>query len=289
MKAALTLDDLPHWPEYPYPQGHSARSVADALIDGFGRHGLKGIYAFANSKPFVDDPTLTTIMDDWLAAGHHIGNHTHSHIILHQTSLDEYIANIDLADELLAPWIDKAPNRYFRYTWNIRGETEEKRVAVKTHIEALNYQPAECSSWFFEWDWDKAYVSCLERGDIEGITFLKQSFLEFAQKQLEHDDAGMQQIFGRAVPHILLLHNLSFVEEIFDDFLTVLENSGLKFVSLEEAIADNAYAQAGVFPCGEFLVYWRKLLWRDGVDSLEVPPGQLGTYNRVLEMANSRL
>ena len=73
MKAALTVDDLPHWPEYPYPQGHSARSVADALIDGFRRHGLKGIYAFANSKPYIDDSTLTTIMDDWLAAGTTLG------------------------------------------------------------------------------------------------------------------------------------------------------------------------------------------------------------------------
>ena len=286
MKVALTLDDLPQWHEYPYPKGHSARSVADALVGGFSRHGIQGVYAFANSKPFEVDALLRNVLDDWCAAGHCIANHTHSHPILHQTTADHYIADLDIANALLAPWIVKAPGRYFRYTWNIRGETQEKFEAVCQHLEALEYQPADCSSWFFEWDWDLAYIGCLERNDANGIRFLKQAFVEFAKEQLLYDDAGMRRVFGRSVPHILLLHNVSFIELVLNDFLASLHELGVEFISLDEAMADEAYGEPAKFPCGEFLIYWRKLLWRDGIESAEIPGSQMANYNRVLNMVS---
>ena len=285
MKAAMTVDDLPHWNEYPYPAGHSARSVTDALISVFARHRVHGVYAFANSARFADDADYRRIIDDWVAAGHHIGNHTHSHPILHLVDIDSYLADIEQADQELAPWIARAPSRFFRYTWNIRGEDETKFDAVRTRLEALEYRPAECSAMFFEWDWDLAYVKCLERGDHSGIEFLRQSFLEFAPRQLAHDDAGMRRVFGRAVPHILLLHNLSFVELVLDELLAVLASAGVKYIPLEEASADEAYGAVAEFPCGEFMNYWRKLLWRDGVDSDEVLPESAEVYARVLKMA----
>ena len=288
MKAALTLDDLPHWNEYAYPPGHSARSVADALIAGFARHGLQGVYAFSNSARFDDDPDHLCIMDDWVAAGHHVGNHTHSHPILHLVDLDAYLADIELGNEKLAPWLDKAPSRFFRYTWNIRGDTTAKLDAVEARLAALDYRPAECSSWFFEWDWDFAYVKCLERGDDAGIEYLKRSFIDFVPRQFAHDDAGMRRVFGREVPHILLLHNLAFVELILDDFLTALEASGVEYISLEQACADSAWDAAAGFPCAEFMIYWRKLLWRDGIDSEEVAPECAASYARVLEMGGQQ-
>jgi len=287
MQAAMTVDDLPHWNEYPYPPGHSARSVADALIEGFSRHGVHGVYAFANSARFADAADHRRIIDDWVAAGHYIGNHTHSHPILHLVDIDTYLADIEQADEQLAPWLAGAPTRFFRYTWNIRGETEAKFEAARARLAALDYRPAECSAMFFEWDWDLAYVKCLARGDTAGIEFLRQSFLDFAPRQLAHDDAGMRRVFGREVPHILLLHNLSFVELVLDDLLAALAEAGVEYISLEQACGDEAYGAAAEFPCGEFMNYWRKLLWRDGIDSDEVAPECADTYARVLRLAES--
>jgi peptidoglycan/xylan/chitin deacetylase (PgdA/CDA1 family) len=288
MKAAMTLDDLPCWQEAPYPRGHSAHSVARALAQGFRRHGIDGVFAFANSKPFTDDASLRPVMDDWCAAGHHVANHTHSHPILHQTSAEAYMADIDRADRLLAPWMDAAPSRYFRYTWNIRGETEEKRAVVRAHLDDLGYRPAEVSAWFYEWDWDAAYLKCLERNDATGIAFLKETFVAFARDQLLHDDAGMRRVFGRQVPHIMLLHNVSFIELVLDDLLEALKALGVTFVPLEEAMADEAYAETADFPCGEFLNYWRKQLWRGGAESDETAPSQTDVYRRVLAMAGDR-
>ena len=137
---------------------------------------------------------------------------------------------------------------------------------------------------FFEWDWDLANVGCLERGDAEGVEFLERSFLEFAPRQLAHDDAGMRRVFGRPVPHILLLHNHSFVERIVDGLLDVLEASAIEYIPLEEACDDPAWDAAAEFPCAEFMIYWRKLLWRDGIDSPEIVPECAADYARVLEL-----
>lgn len=113
MRMAFRLDDLPVFPHMPLPDGFTPHSVATRIIDSLGRNQVAGVFALANSWPLDVDPQYASILDDWVAAGHHIGNHTHTHPLLNETSADDFIHDITVADELLAPWISKAPTRAF--------------------------------------------------------------------------------------------------------------------------------------------------------------------------------
>ena len=106
MEAAFTLDDLPVWPHAAYPENYSADGIADALIDALEQNQVPGAYAFANCWALAEQPELRALVDRWLAAGHHLGNHTHGHPNLNEVSAEDYIQEIDLADQHLAPWID---------------------------------------------------------------------------------------------------------------------------------------------------------------------------------------
>jgi hypothetical protein len=223
-------------------------------------------------------------MDHWIAAGHHIGNHTHSHILISETDAEGYIREIDLAHRHLDPWLRKAPALFFRHTLNLWGETEEKLNRVREHLVRLHYKIGEVTCWLYEWDWDRAFRACRAKNDAEGIRFLKASFIDYVPQQLAYDTEGCRALFGRDISPVLLIHAVPFMGEVIDDFLAVLQKNGIIFSPLEEMADDPLYARAAGFICPKFLNYWRKLRWRDGRQTPARPPETQAAYERVLKM-----
>jgi peptidoglycan/xylan/chitin deacetylase (PgdA/CDA1 family) len=229
---AFTLDDLPVYPHMPLPDGHTPHSVTGRIIDAFSRNGVSGVFALANSWPLDVDPDYARILDEWVAAGHHIGNHTHTHPLLNETSADDFIHDISVADELLAPWISKAPLRAFRHPLELWGNTEEKRVRVNEHIDRLAYSSAGVTSWFYEWEWDRAWRYLLQNGDAEEAEHLKSEFVDYAAAQVAHDAEVCKKVFGHNVIGIGLIHPVVFFTEVADAFFARLFAEGVAFVSL---------------------------------------------------------
>ncbi len=287
MEAAFTLDDLPVWPHAAYPDGYSADGIADALIVALEQNQVPGAYAFANSWALVEQPELRALLDRWLAAGHHLGNHTHGHPNLNEVSAEDYIREIDLADRHLAPWIDRAPGKYFRYTLNMWGDTEEKRRRVKEHLAARGYRIAEVTSFFYEWRFNAAFEKCLARDDQDGIDYLRKSFIDFSIAQLRYDMATAAEKFGREVKGILLGHNVPFFAEVADDLFAALKQAGLSFIPFEDAAADAIYDRAASAVCEKFLIYQQKLALIDGGPVARIAPEGTEIHDRVAEMARA--
>ena len=133
MKMALTLDDLPLWPmSYP-PADYTVAGMVEAIVMALDRHGIRGVYAFA-------------IIESWTAAGHHVANHTHSHIELNDVSVEAYIADIELGESHLSSWLAKAPQLYFGHPLCYWGDTQEKRDAVRSHLSDRGYRTVDVTS-----------------------------------------------------------------------------------------------------------------------------------------------
>src|ERR1700722_1458782 len=98
MRVAFTLDDIPLWPRAYPPEGYSVASIMQGISDALVRNGIRGVYGFANSWPLVQHPELGPVLDAWRAAGHHVGNHTHNHLVLNEIAAERYCGEIDLAD-----------------------------------------------------------------------------------------------------------------------------------------------------------------------------------------------
>jgi len=283
-KVALTIDDLPQWPHEPYPAGYTADSVTDAIITALDKHGVGGVFAFSNSRSLVEDPALGRIFDRWLDAGHYVANHTHSHHTLHDVSAETYINDIELATQHLAPWMARSPGKFFRYTLNRWGETEEKVRKVKAHLDANDYVIGEVTTWFFEWNWNRAYENCLRTGDQESIAFLKRSFLDFTVAQMAFDTASVTEWYGQEIEGIALIHNMPFLAEVLDEMLARLIAAGVEFVPFEAVAVDPFYDRAASVVTDKFLVYWRKLAAQEGRPYPVIAPGLEDTYSRVLAM-----
>ncbi len=285
MRAAFTLDDLPVWPHSAYPEGYTAGSICEALVRALDENGIGGVYAYSNSLPLLENPELSNVLDSWVAAGHHVANHTHSHPTLNEISADRYIEDIDLADLHLKPWISKAPERYFRYTYNLWGNTDDKRERVKAHLDELGYKVAEVTTFLYEWRWNAAYEKCLGKDDQAGIRWLKQSFLEFSVAQFRYDMKTAADWFGSDVHGIVLGHNVPFFAEIASDLFRALRDQGLEFVDLHTAASDPAYDGAASVVTDKFLTYHQKLAFVAGRPYPKIAPERMDTYNRIGDIA----
>ena len=285
MRMAFTMDDLPIYPHLALPDGYTPDGVARRIMQALDRHGLTGVFCMANSWPLDVDPTFAQILDDWIAAGHHIGNHTHSHPLLNLTDSDDFIHDISVADELLAPWISKAPVRAFRHPLDLWGNTEEKLTRVNAHLDALAYRSADVTSWYYEWEWDRAWQWLMQTGRPDEADALKTGFVDYVAAQLAHDAQACRDFFGRDVVAIGLAHNVAFFAEVADAFFARMIEEGVEFVPLETAFADPAYARSGTIVTDAFQTYQVKIATADGRNIAPIPPGQADLMNRVFEMA----
>ncbi len=284
MRMAFTLDDLPVFPHLALPDGHTPQSVAAEIIDAFKRNRVTGVFAFANSWPLDVDPDYARILDDWVAAGHHIGNHTHTHPSLNLTSADDFSHDISVADDLLAPWISKAPLRAFRHPLELWGNTEEKRVSVNAHLDHLGYQSAGVTSWFFEWEWDRAWRHLTQTGRVEEAERLKAEFVDYAAAQVAYDAQTCRNVFGHEVIGIGLIHPVAFFTEVADAFFARLFAESVAFVPLSEALDDPAYLRSGTFVSDAFQVYQIKIAAADGRALDTVPPTHEALIQRVFDL-----
>lgn len=255
------------------------------MMAASAKHGLTGVFALANSRPLDVDPGLGRILDDWVAAGHHIGNHTHSHPLLNETEAEDFIHDISVADTLLAPWVSKAPLRAFRHPLDLWGNTDEKRVAVNAHIEALGYHSADVTSWFHEWEWDRAWQWLVQSGRDAEAAALQSDFVDYAASQVAHDAAICKAVFGRDIVGIGLAHNVPFFAEVADPFFARLIEMEVEFVPLTEALTDPPYARSGTITTEVFALYQIKIGAADGWTLPAIPPQCTALMQRVFELA----
>ncbi len=281
---AFTLDDLPVFPHMPLPVGDTPQSVAMQIIDALDRNGVTGVFALANSWALDVDPQHAHILDAWVAAGHHIGNHTHSHPLLNDTSAEDFIHDISVADALLAPWITKAPLRAFRHPLELWGDTEEKLQAVNAHLDRLAYRDAGVTSWFYEWEWDRAWRVLRHSGRMEEAARLTAEFVDYVAAQVAHDARNCRAVFGDDVIGIGLVHPVAFFTEVADAVFARLFQEGVTFVPLSEALEDPAYRRSGTIVTDAFQVYQIKVAAADGRTLEAVPPTHKALLDRVFDL-----
>lgn len=288
MKIAFTLDDLPLWPmSYP-PAGYTVAGIAKAISRALAEQGIREVYAFCNSWPLETHPEFARILDDWVAAGHHVANHTHGHVQLPDVSAEDFIRDIDRAEEALAPWLARAPRKLFRAPLCHWGETPEKLGLVKAHLARAGLVAVDVTTWAYEWTWNRAWRNALDRRDLAAQTFIRESFLDFSVAQIRHDHAGLQARFGAGAIAIALGHPVPFFADVAAEWFERLTRAGVVFVPLQEALDQPMQASVGSVVSSEFAVLPRKLALAEGCDLAAIPPEQRVTFERIVAMGRGQ-
>ena len=240
IRVAVTVDDLPrHGPEAP---GQDRLALTRALLEVLGQHHVPRVYGFVNAGRA--QPGDRAGLEAWVAAGHALGNHTAHHPDIRKVGLEGYLADVDAGEPLLAELLGPGQERVwkvFRYPYLWQGTDVPSRLALRQALVERHYRIAEVTIDFDDWAYNPPYVRCLERGDGASIAALESMLLDAAVSQLRWADDTLRRLTGRPVPQVLLLHAGAFDAHILDRLLSAYEDANVRWIPLDEALADPVY------------------------------------------------
>jgi hypothetical protein len=98
---------------------------------------------------------------------------------------------------------------------------------------------------------------------------LRSDYVQRGVEFLDWSEAASRAIYGRSIPHVLLMHTGSFDALVLDELLRAYEAAGVRWVTLDEALEDAAYHEDVRVPSVRGKTLLEQRVERD---HLSVPP-----------------
>jgi peptidoglycan-N-acetylglucosamine deacetylase len=200
-------------------------------------------------------PERSEAIEAWVRAGFLVGNHTYSHDKIAELGLQRFMDDI-LKDRTVVDPLEKRlaqRHRYFRFPYLEEGMSQQQRDALWQLLQTQHYTLVRASVTFSDTDWADAYLRCMVKGDKDSLDALDRSYLANALGHLQWSAAAAQEVFGRSIPQVLMLHVNVPTAKNLDALLSVYEAQGVQFVSIEEAMREPAYTAHYDVPGGNLL------------------------------------
>jgi peptidoglycan/xylan/chitin deacetylase (PgdA/CDA1 family) len=253
-RVALTFDDLPS--HASLPPGVKRSDIARSILDALTARRAPPTYGFVNAKRLEDGPDAAEVLRRWRAAGHPLASHTFSHIDLHTNTADAFAQDVLANEAALRQYMGKDGWHWLRYPYLREGDTLDKRRAVQRFLKEKGYRVAQVTMSFHDWAYNDPYARCAANGDQASIDLLKESYGRAIPASITAAQDAARRLYGRDIPHVMLLHVGGFTALMMSDLLDALEQRGFELVTLGEAQSDPAYADAPdrAFPQGATLL-----------------------------------
>ena len=236
---AFTFDDLPA--HGPLPPGETRIEVANQVIAALKRAHVPPTYGFINGVAVEQHPETVAVLAAWRAAGNPLGNHTWSHMNLNQHSLEQFEQDTEKNEPLLELQMRGEDWHWFRFPFLAEGDTAVKKMGFRAYLAEHGYRIAGVTASFADYEWNEPYARCSEKGDAKGIRWLEKSYLAAAAEDIGYRKAMSEQLYGRQIPYVLLMHIGAFDARMLPRLLRLYEAHGFTFVSLEDAEKDPFY------------------------------------------------
>jgi peptidoglycan-N-acetylglucosamine deacetylase len=253
-QVAITFDDLPGaTPAAPGKPGILANQQRynDAIPATLKAHHAPSI-GFVNETRLQvsgERDTRAALLQKWIDAGFELGNHTYSHANFNQVSLqemeDETIRGEVVTSALLAS-VGKR-ERYFRYPYLFTGPTAEVKEAFEAFLKSRGYKNAPVTVDNSDYMFNDILDAALAAKDSTLAEQVKREYLKFVETEFDYFEDGARKLFQREIPQVFLLHDNEINTQTLGTILTNLEKRGYRFISLDAALADPAYATPDQF------------------------------------------
>ena len=205
------------------------------------------IVGFVNEKKlykFGEVDQRIAALKMWLDYGFELGNHTYSHSSLNQVGLkaweDDIVQGESVTRLLLAERNMKL--RYFRHPFLDTGRDLQTRREAEAFLVGRGYRIAPITLDAWDWMYAGVYEDAKKRGDSALQQQLADSYLSYSDSVFAYSEQLSKQIMGYEPRQILLLHANQLEADHIGDLLEVMRKRGYRFVTLEEALNDSAYA-----------------------------------------------
>lgn len=248
---AVTFDDLPTISALPQTPESRQRITTDLLaafaahhvtVTGFVNEDKLGEWGFADSQ-------RVALLRSWVAAGHDLGNHTWSHVSLHQVSLEQYLQEIvqgDVITRTLLESVGRKP-RYFRHPFLHTGRDSTTRDSVQHFLAAHGYTVAPVTIDHSDYIFAAAFDRLAAANDTVAADSIRSIYVDYLMQNVFYYEKESMEVLGREPAQVLLLHANRLNGLTFGTLATALEAHGYSFITLDSALTDSAYRRPDTF------------------------------------------
>ena len=247
---AVTFDDLPGAPASVVSNEVDAlREMTGRLLAAFRAHDVPVVGFVNEGKLFVEgeEPGAAlargAVLEMWVAAGLELGNHTWSHPDLNTTPLEEFQADVVRGEPVTRRLLEAAGRklRYFRHPFLHVGLDLDKRRAFEAFLAQRGYTIAPVTIDNDEYIYAAIYADALRRGDRAAAARIGEDYLRYMEEVFSFVEEVSRNLTGREIRQVLLLHANALNADYFSRVAGSMERRGYRFITLEEALGDEAY------------------------------------------------
>jgi len=232
---AVTIDDGPNVESTPRM---TAVERNQALLNALAKHRVQAAL-FVTSGNGANTSQGLPLLQAWSKAGHAIGNHTVTHPDLHKVDLAAYQKEVLECDRLISTL--PGYQKWLRFTYLREGNTPEKIEGMRQFLREQGYRNAYVSIDTSDWRLNEKLVEVLKKNPNADVSAIRAAYLaHIKQRVLAYRDLS-QQLQGRDIAQVLLIHHNLLNALWLDDVLTEIEGMGWKIISPAEAFADPVY------------------------------------------------
>ena len=236
----VTVDDLPVAAGRLHADPAERERITSGLLAALAKHRVPavGFVIWGN----VAGPADVALLDRWLASGHELGNHTKSHLDLSAVGADEYVADAEEGRSGLAALLESRGRRlrFFRYPFLREGNTQAKLDAMRGYLERSGQRAMEVTIDDQDWSFEERWVNARRSGDAAEAARVAEEYQTALRVEVLTQTEAGDELFGRPVPQILLLHANEVGAAQWDELFTWLELRGYRFARADEVMADEA-------------------------------------------------
>jgi peptidoglycan/xylan/chitin deacetylase (PgdA/CDA1 family) len=246
----VTFDDLPATPagvvstELP-----ALQQVTGKLVSAIRRHKIPAVAFVNEGKLFVPGETAADVerrsdlLRRWLDAGVELGNHTYSHNSLNRTPLEEFEADVVRGETVTRRLLAERGRtlRFFRHPFLQVGLELDKRRAFEAFLSQRGYTIAPVTIDNDEYVFAALYADALRRGDPATAARIGEAYLDYMDRVFGFVEGVSRGLVGREIAQVLLVHANALNADYFDRLATAIENRGYRYVTLDQALQDEAY------------------------------------------------
>ena len=241
---AVTIDDLPV--VSTRRDRKNRQEITRKLLSHIRKAKVPAIGFVNENKLYADgvlDEKQVDLLRMWVNAGLELGNHTYSHRSLNTIGLNDYQGDVlkgeAITRELLAR--KKKKPRYFRHPFLQTGRSLEIKSQFDAFLQKHGYTIAPISFDNADYIFSRAYDNAFDGKDADLMRRVGEAYVPYMEAKLEYWERQSVKLFGREISQTLLIHANFINSDYFDELAAMFKKRGYRFVTLEQALRDEAY------------------------------------------------
>jgi peptidoglycan-N-acetylglucosamine deacetylase len=243
-QVSITIDDLPAAASN-YMSAAEITGMTTKLLTTL-RYQKVPVVGFVNEKKVyklgeVDERIKALQL--WLDYGFELGNHTYSHTSLNRAGLRAWEDDIVQGEPLLQLLLTQhnMKLRYFRHPYLDTGRDLQTRRQAEAFLVERGYRIAPVTLDAWDWMYAPVYDDAKKRGDTALLQQLVSSYLSYSDSVFAYSELLSVKTIGYEPKQVLLLHGNQLEADHIGELLDVFRKRGYRFITLEDALSDQAY------------------------------------------------